>query len=358
VRNATKEDFEKLEWIDSLPWPNGGAKEIVWGELHRSGYHKGITCLHHFYAKRNFLATDSLWRHAGNCSAKARDAVRLLLLSYNASHATLMTRVVVKKNSRDFVLTGAQSGVLYISGLPVEKNVFLGVRRKLGNFTQAFSYLGGCSGSLQVKNLSSRSLRLPSKTVDFIFTDPPFGDFIPYAEVNQINELWLGESTDRSEEITISQSQGKDTSRYQAMMTDVFREMHRVLKDGGHAAVVFHSSKASVWNAMCSAYSEAAFVVEAAASLEKSQSSFKQVVSSSSVHGDPLILLSTGKRAKDCTSSKPLLDEAIDESQDCEANERKIYSSYIGKCLRQGMAVEYDAKDAYQYILGKEHAVD
>ena len=28
-----------------------------------------------------------------------------------------------------------------------------------------------------------------NNSIDFVFTDPPFGDFIPYAEVNQINEL-------------------------------------------------------------------------------------------------------------------------------------------------------------------------
>lgn len=35
-----------------------------------------------------------------------------------------MTRVVAKRNAKDFVLTGAQSGVLYISKLPVEKIFF------------------------------------------------------------------------------------------------------------------------------------------------------------------------------------------------------------------------------------------
>ncbi len=63
-----------------------------------------------------------------------QSALRLWVLSYNASHSTLMTRVVLKKNSKDFVLTGAQSGVLYVSGLPVEKNIFAGLRRKISVF--------------------------------------------------------------------------------------------------------------------------------------------------------------------------------------------------------------------------------
>jgi hypothetical protein len=36
------------------------------------------------------------------------------------------------------VTTSAQSGVLYVSGLPVEKNLFKGLRRKLKTIVQAF----------------------------------------------------------------------------------------------------------------------------------------------------------------------------------------------------------------------------
>ena len=50
-----------------------------------------------------------------------------------------------------------------------------------------------------------------------------FGDFIPYAEVNQINELWLSSVTHREDEIIISASQGKDVLTYQELLTQVFQ---------------------------------------------------------------------------------------------------------------------------------------
>jgi 16S rRNA G966 N2-methylase RsmD len=298
-----------------------------------------------------------LWNKADKYLPQIRDAFRLLLLSYNASHATLMTRVVVKKNSKDFVLTGAQSGVLYISSLPVEKNIFTGLERKRRYFEDAFGYLNDCSGRMAVFNSSSQRLTQPDKSVDYIFTDPPFGDFIPYAEVNQINELWLGEPTKREEEIIISPSQNKTVAEYQTMVTEVFVEMKRVLKDASNATVVFHSSKAAVWNALCAAYTNAGFTVDAATSLEKSQASFKQVVSEFSVQGDPLILLSKGNGAKSGGHSLTVLDEAIAaEPLDIMRNERKIYASYIGMCLKRGIAVDYDAKAAYEYIAHKAGA--
>jgi 16S rRNA G966 N2-methylase RsmD len=359
VRKANKEDVYQFSATEGLDYPDDyRAQEIVWGELHRSGYHAGISHLHHFYTKRNFLVMHSLWQKAGELDPKICDAVRLLLLSYNASHATLMTRVVVKKNSKDFILTGAQSGVLYISSLPVEKNIFTGMGRKLKAFEDAFTYLNRCSGHIDVVNSSSQHLAQQDKSVDYVFADPPFGDFIPYAEVNQINELWLGEPTNRADEIIISRSQKKDVSCYQKMMTEVFGEIKRVLKDDACATIVFHASKAAVWNALCAAYSDAGLSVAATTSLNKRQASFKQVVSEGSVQGDPLILLSKGARVHSTMHSKTILDEAIrDDHTGSEKSERQIYASYIGKCLHLGITVDYDAKDAYDYIAHKLEAV-
>ena len=67
-----------------------------------------------------------------------RKALQLWVLSYNASHSTVLTRVVAKKSQKDLVITGAQSGVLYVSGLPVEKNILDGLDRKIKTFTEAF----------------------------------------------------------------------------------------------------------------------------------------------------------------------------------------------------------------------------
>lgn len=351
-REATLDDVHCCQGIENLDYPSTvEPKEIEWGDLYRSGYHTGITHLHHFYTKRNFIVMNYLWDKAADYSDGIRDAIRLLLLSYNATHATLMTRVVVKKNSKDFVLTGAQSGVLYISSLPVEKNIITGIKRKLSYFEEAFAYVNNCSGRVDVFNASSQHLQQRDCSIDYVFTDPPFGDFIPYAEVNQINELWLANKTDRKAEIIISNSQKKDVGCYQKMMTEVFTEIHRVLKDNANATVVFHASKAAVWNALCSAYSDAGFKVETTASLDKNQASFKQVVSDYAVQGDPLILLSKGQTNNQAYAAYKILDEAIaDRANHQHTDKRHVYADYIGRCLEHGIAVELDAKSAYTYI--------
>ena len=191
-------DADAVAEADALsrPLPDGAPiAQLHWGDLHRAGYHQGMTHLHHLYTARNFRALAALWQLIEDEPEELREALRLLVLSYNAAHSTLMTRVVLKKNSTDFVVTGAQSGVMYVSGLPVEKNVFVGVRRKISTFAAAFAILHGLSGQATVVTGSSADLQLADESIDYVFTDPPFGAYIPYSEINQVNELWLGQTT-------------------------------------------------------------------------------------------------------------------------------------------------------------------
>ncbi len=352
-RPATNEDLEKAAAIErEMQDLNDLPKEIQWGELHRNGYHFGISYLHQFYTARNYLIMRKLWDAANTYSPKVKDALRLLLLSYNASHCTLMTRVVAKKNAKDFVLTGAQSGVLYISKLPVEKNIILGLERKSKPFYEAYKLLENCTGDYLIKNKSSEKLDEEENTIDFVFTDPPFGDFIPYAEVNQINELWLEKTTDRKREIIISASQNKGISDYQAMLSKVFSEIKRVLKDSSYAAVVFHAAKAQIWSAFENSVSDAGLNVELTNILDKKQASFKQVVSEASVQGDPLLLLSKKIQKEGEIEDEEDIMERIILSMEEENNfdERRVYSLYVNECLRKSIHVTYDAKDAYILI--------
>src|SRR5690606_41092506 len=68
-------------------------------------------------------------------------------------------------------LTGAQSGVLYISGLPVEKNVIEGIARKAKSFRNAFALVHGSNSHVHVFNRTSVRMGLPDASVDYVFTE-------------------------------------------------------------------------------------------------------------------------------------------------------------------------------------------
>jgi 16S rRNA G966 N2-methylase RsmD len=357
-RPATPEDEEIAARASSMPIPSSvPVVEIPWGDLHRSGYHKGITHAHHFYTSRNLLAMGTIWEQIKLAPEEMRDALKLLVLSYNATHATLMTRVVVKSGETDFVLTGAQTGVLYISSLPVEKNIVEGLRRKAKVLAAAFSTVGKGRSNVRVVCGDSTDLNLSDKSVDYVFTDPPFGDYIPYSEINYLNEIWLGDLTKKENEIIVSAAQDKSVTDYGSLMGKVFKEIARTLKDSGKATVVFHSAKANVWGALQEAYLNAGFNVELSSVLDKLQGSFKQVTSTVSVKGDPLLLLSKRKRSSQLGLFTNLeADEVIAEllkqaasSQDTkERTPERLYSRFVARYLERGLSVPMDAAGFYK----------
>lgn len=330
-------------------------KEIPWGDLYRSGYHSGLTHSHHFYTARNLLAMSTLWASIEGQPSESQNALRLLALSYNATHATLLARVVVKHDLNDFALTGAQSGVLYVSGLPVEKNVFQGLRKKATTIARAFGVVRNCAGSVTVVNASSRLIALRDRSVDYVFTDPPFGDFIPYAEVNFLNEVWLGRLTDPREEVVMSPAQGKGSLEYENLLADVLCEVARVLKDDALATVVFHAAKTDVWDALTGAYDKAGLRVARSSFLDKTQGSFKQVTTTGSVRADPTLLLAR-RRGSDAPSARTLapvdlvpslLANNPDLSDGGELALKKLFSRFVGHYLERGAQVPIGAAAFY-----------
>ncbi len=360
ARQSTPRDLEIVEQIQHEAIPatapivpmmdKGGTS---WGDLWRAGYHKGITHVHHFYTRRNLIALSCLHELVENEPKSIRDALRFWLSSYNSSHSTLMTRVVAKQDQDDLVLTSAQPGVLYISGLPVEKNLFIGLRRKMKTIRDAFATLSDLEGQVEVRQGSSTRTNLPDESVDYIFTDPPFGGNIPYSEVNFISEAWLGRTTRIQDEAIVSSSQAKGIAAYETLLTKTFHEMRRILKPNGKATVVFHSTQADVWHALGNAYTTASFGVELSNILDKKQGSFKQVTTRNSAKGDPMLLLApknngqvTGRTSVEGVIES-LLMQAHDLKDPEESTPQRLYSRFVAYYMRRHASPPINADEFY-----------
>ena len=354
---ALLEDVRRMAPPDCVP-----VVEIPWGDLHRQGYHRGITHLHHLYTDRNLIVLATLWQYAASFPDTVRDALRFWLLSYNAAHATIMTRVVAKTNQDELVVTSAQPGVLYVSGLPVEKNLLAGLRRKLNTIAKAFAVIHGREGRVEVHQQSSCQVDLPDHSVDYVFTDPPFGANIPYAEINFINEAWLGRYTQRTDEAIISSSQNKGIADYQRLLTQSLAETRRVLRPGGRATLVFHSSSAKVWRALQQAHTDAGFDIERVGVLDKTQGSFKQVTANT-VRGDAVLLLRKRANGRPPPANavpavspwqvaERLWQDALTLPQ-AERSAQKLYSHLVNHFLARHQQVPIDAASFYEWLAAR-----
>lgn len=266
-------DFEVLEKINALEIPFWFPTDrMCEGKESRRNDKFGITHVHHFYTKRNLLILAALYDR---------------LKSNNALLAIFTSKLLT--SSKMNRVNGILSGILYIPSMSVETNLANLISKKFDEFVQVFtttrnfdSAIVSCQSLIDLRNV-------PKNSVDYIFTDPPFGANIMYSELNFIWESWLKIFTDNKTEAIVNSVQHKTLSDYQELMTRSFRECWRILKPNRWLTVEFHNSKNAVWNAIQESLMLAGFVIADVRTLDKKQGSFKQVTTTSAVKQDLII---------------------------------------------------------------------
>lgn len=106
---------------------------------------------------------------------------------------------------------------------------------------------------------------IPDESIDYVFTDPPYGDSVPYLELDYMWSSWLGFQNDFDSEIIISDSperKEKNFEMYYKMLCAAFREVYRVLKKGKHLTVTFHNTDIQIYNSIISSVILAGFDLE------------------------------------------------------------------------------------------------
>jgi len=85
--------------------------------------------------------------------------------------------------------------------------------------------------SLLLNETASTTPQIPDRSVSLVVTSPPFLNVVQYADDNWLRCWFLGLDP-KSVKLTVP----RKLEAWQLIMTDVFRELQRVLKPGGHVA--------------------------------------------------------------------------------------------------------------------------
>lgn len=223
---------------------------------------KQIDNVSRFLSPRNLKIFADLWERA----SRQEDAdVRRALLSLLTSSFT-----VLSERQGYFGGGGGMSGNLYMPIVRMERNPWSSIERKLGRLKKAEEAKTPWRVRPFVSTQSGTALSdMPDESVDYVYTDPPFGANIIYSEMNLILEGWLRTVTAPAEEAVVDESRSRDEYAYGTLMRRAFKECHRVLKRGRWITVEFHNTKASIWNLIQTALGEAGFVVAQVGILNK-----------------------------------------------------------------------------------------
>jgi hypothetical protein len=250
----------------------------------RSGLGKaGLTQTARFFSPRNALALLELWRgindvEDGNLRQKLRFAFTAILPRASRRYQWSPQRPL-----------NAQNQTYYIAPVYYEWNVFELFNRKVEAALRSDATLFG-DESLFRSNVhreisydlasADRLSHLEDASVDYVFTDPPFGSNIFYSDMNLFHEAWLGEVTNHASEAVVhttgKRKQGA-AERYEDLLRRAFLEAFRVLKPGRCMSVVFGNSSGKIWGLVQRALRDAGFkhTPSHVAILDKGQRSVK-----------------------------------------------------------------------------------
>lgn len=137
---------------------------------------------------------------------------------------------------------------------------------------------GDPTTSPRLAQVSSTDLRcLNDAEFDFVITDPPFGGLLHYSELSDFFYVWLKllladyyrdefgpEYTPKVMEAVSNRAREPQDpdGYYQRLLTECWKEAHRVLKIGGILAFTFHHSEDEPWVAVLESLFDAGFYLE------------------------------------------------------------------------------------------------
>ncbi len=246
----------------------------------------GLINVHHFYTNRNLRVLATLRRLL---KTSIMEEQLLCLVGDQLPRASKMHKIAISRLNTNLSKTaGILAGTLYIPSNQIEYCLISMIGFRIKDITSYQRKRDAITKQL-VSNSSTSNLLIPNESLDYMFFDPPFGANLNYSELNFLWEAWLKVFTNNTHEAIENKVQGKSISEYRSLMTDSFKEAYRTLKKGRWLTVEFSNTKASVWNNIQTAITDAGFIVSNVSALDKKQHTIKALTTPSAVKQDLII---------------------------------------------------------------------
>ncbi len=336
------------DWAERFPHPTTPIPER--GDEIARVHKQGIARVDQLFTRRNLRAIATLWHAVATLPGLACRRQLFFCLTAAMPRASRTNKYIPALGCAP----GPILGTMYVPGFHPELNVLALFQRKLADATRFFSQSAiwnlesGIAAPIRISTQSATDLsNIPSASIDYAFTDPPFGSNIAYSELNLLWESWLGVRTRVADEAVVSRTQRKSIADYEGMMAAAFREVRRVLKRGARFSIVFHNASGEVWRALQNAIAAAGLRVESAVVFDKGPNqSFKQFAAEGAVTHDLVVTCTAGGRGICAPRVRAASESDVTaflkhtlSAPSAPRDPRKLYSLTIAHFLLQGARV-------------------
>jgi 16S rRNA G966 N2-methylase RsmD len=201
-------------------------------------------------------------------------AVRdLLLLAFSSTLARINRTFISTKNRRE---SRGGSAIFSIYRYKVAKNAvelplwdqyvqrfrrLVDAKRETNRLIGKF-YQEGDTAIFRQGSATRLDDWLEAGSVDYIYTDPPYGGHIAYLDLSTMWAAWLGFSiraTDRADEVIEGGELKKTRDDYQQQLSLALQQMHEALKSGKWLSIVFAHRDTAYWESLVDACRKAGF---------------------------------------------------------------------------------------------------
>ncbi len=259
LKEADDEDKNKIKEIEGKEVPFWYPKDV------RLPKDADVKTLDQLFTKRNLISLSILYNEIQRLEeSEIKEIMKLVFSSIlvRTSKLIFVNNYRLKKGVNPAGVWGEKR--FWVPGEYVENNVLYYFKERLHKFIKAKKETNALIGyhfkEENTFNMSAQSATdlstISSDSIDYCFTDPPYGGSINYLDLSTIWNAWLQLDVDYANEIIVKND---SIIRYKEMLTKAFHEIYRVLKPDKFMSVTFHSSNVSVWNALIGACRDAGF---------------------------------------------------------------------------------------------------
>ncbi len=314
----------------------------------------GVRTVADLFTPRNRQAVSALWAAATTLRPVRFRARALFAVTAIMVRASRLIKYIPSRR----MAPGPILGTMYLPSFSAEINVLEMFARRIGALCRAAAEVPPDSAArLRISTQSAADLsNIPDASIDYVFTDPPFGQNIMYSELNFLWESWLGWRTRVRDEAVVSRSQAKGVVEYGDLMAAAFGEIHRALRPGRWMTLVFHNTRADVWAAIQRGVEAAGFHVAAIQTLDKQHETFKQVTAEGAVGYDVVVnCRKETRRRRRRAAARPvdILRSLLAEAPPTTCRERSaryLHARLTGELLKAGTPVELSFRDATELL--------